>query len=55
MNRGSIRKIGEQIVALVDGTGEDEEIDPYDLRTIAIKLTAQAEMIEQGLHRDEEH
>lgn len=51
MNRASIRKIGEQIVSLVDGTAEDEEIDPYDLRTFATKLAAQAEMIEQELHK----
>ena len=54
MNRASIRKIGQQIIDLVDGTNDDEEIDPFDLRTLAAKLVAQAEMIDEGLHRDED-
>jgi hypothetical protein len=51
MNRASIRKIGEQIIALVDGTNDDEDIDPHDLRVFAIKLESQAEIIEEGLHK----
>lgn len=51
MNRASIRKIGEQIIDLVDGTQDDEQIEPFELRILATRLEAQAEMIEEELHK----
>lgn len=49
MSTTALRKIEDELVALAASADEQHPIDPHQLRIIARKVAAQAEMLEQGL------
>lgn len=49
MNAPILRKIEASLVALVEAADDEHPIDPFEVHTIARRVAAQAEMIEEGL------
>lgn len=45
----NLRKIERELADLAAQASDEHPIDPHALRVIAVKLAAQAEMLEKGL------
>lgn len=45
----ALRTIEQELIALAEQASDEHPIDPHDLRIIARKVAAQAEIIEGGL------
>ena len=44
-----LAKIAAELRAIADAADDEHPIDPFEVRLIAIKIEAQAEMIEKGI------
>lgn len=49
MNAAALRQIEADLIRIAADASAEHPIDPHDIRIIAIKIAAQAEMREKGI------